>query len=82
MTTLATSVVRSRLRVSDMVWTRDVPLEERGDAEAWAGCVAGALPLREYLGAIEAAGFVDASADYEDNERGIASAYVWARKPA
>ncbi len=72
----------ARLRVSDMVWTRDVPLEERGDAEAWAGCVAGALPLAEYLGAIEAAGFVDASADYEENERGIASAYVWARKPA
>lgn len=71
-----------RLRVSDMVWTRDVPLEERGDAEAWAGCIAGALPLPEYLGAIEAAGFVEAGADYEENERGIASAYVSAVKPS
>ena len=71
-----------RLRVSDMVWTRDVPVEERGDAEAWAGCIAGALPLPEYLAAIEAAGFVDAGADYTENERGIASAYVSAVKPA
>lgn len=71
-----------RLRVSDMVWTKDVPLEERGDTEAWAGCVAGALPLSEYLGAIEAAGFIDAGADYEANDRGIASAYVSALKPA
>ncbi len=71
-----------RLRVSDMVWTRDVPVEERGDAEAWAGCIAGALPLAEYLGAIEAAGFVDAGADYEESDRGIASAYVSAVKPA
>jgi len=26
---------------------------------AWAGCVAGALEARDYIGAIEAAGFVD-----------------------
>lgn len=71
-----------RLRVSDMVWTKDVAVEDRGDAEAWAGCVAGALPLTEYLGAIEAAGFVDAGADYEESERGIASAYVSAVKPS
>jgi hypothetical protein len=71
-----------RLRVSDMVWTRDVLVEERGDAEAWAGCIAGARPLAEYLGAIEAAGFVDAGADYEESDRGIASAYVPAVKPA
>jgi len=71
-----------RLRVSDIVWTKDVPLEERGDAESWAGCIAGALPLAEYLGGIEAAGFLEAKADYEENERGIASAYVTAVKPA
>ncbi|MDA0351094.1 MAG: arsenite methyltransferase [Chloroflexi bacterium] len=71
-----------RLRVSDIVWTKDVPLEERGDAESWAGCIAGALPLTEYLGGIEAAGFLEAKADYEENERGIASAYVTAVKPA
>lgn len=70
-----------RLRVSDIVWTKDVPIDERGDAESWAGCIAGALPLAEYLGAIEAAGFLEASADYEENERGIASAYVSAVKP-
>jgi len=71
-----------RLRVSDIVWTKDVPAEERGDMEAWAGCIAGALPLAEYLGDIEAAGFVEAGADYEEDERGIASAYVSAVKPS
>ena len=71
-----------RLRVSDIVWTKDVPLAERGDAESWAGCIAGALPLPEYLGGIEAAGFAEASADFEENERGIASAYVTAVKPS
>ena len=34
-----------RLRVSDMVLTADLPTDERADLEAWAGCVAGALPV-------------------------------------
>jgi arsenite methyltransferase len=71
-----------RLRVSDIVWTRDVPEAERGNIEEWAGCVAGALPLEEYMGAIRAAGFSDVDAKYEDSERGLASAYVSAVKPA
>ncbi len=70
-----------RLRVSDIVWTRDVPVAERGDIEEWAGCVAGALPLGEYEDAIRAAGFTDVSARFEENERGLASAYVSAVKP-
>lgn len=71
-----------RLRVSDIVWTRDVPEAERGDVEEWAGCVAGALPLDEYLGAIRAAGFTEVDARFEENERGLSSAYVSAVKPA
>ncbi len=71
-----------RLRVSDIVWTKDVPEAERGDIEEWAGCVAGALPLDEYIGAIRAAGFSDVDAKYEENERGLTSAYVSAVKPA
>jgi SAM-dependent methyltransferase len=71
-----------RLRVSDMVWVREVPEETRADVEQWAGCVAGALHVDEYLGAIRDAGFVDATAEYEDNDRGIVSAYVSATRPA
>ena len=54
---------------------------ESTDAEQWAGCVAGALPVDEYLGLIRDAGFVDVTAEYEPNERGITSAYVSARRP-
>ena len=71
-----------RLRVSDMVLTRELPEERRRDLEAWAGCIAGALPLEQYLGAIRDAGFVEVTAEYDDAEdRGIASAYVSAVKP-
>ena len=72
-----------RLRVSDIVLTKDLPEEQRRDLEQWAGCVAGALPVEEYLGAIRDAGFVDVTAEYHDAEdRGIASAYVSALRPA
>ena len=70
-----------RLRVSDMVLTRELAPEQRADAEQWAGCIAGALPVDEYVGLIRAAGFVDVTAEFEPNERGIASAYVSARRP-
>ena len=70
-----------RLRVSDMVLTRELAPEQRADAEQWAGCIAGALPVDEYLDLIRDAGFVDVSAQYEPSERGITSAYVSARLP-
>ncbi|MSQ42497.1 MAG: methyltransferase domain-containing protein [Dehalococcoidia bacterium] len=71
-----------RLRVSDMVWTRAPAAETRADLEQWAGCVAGALLLDDYLAAIRAAGFVDVDARYEPSERGLVSAAVFARRPA
>jgi SAM-dependent methyltransferase len=72
-----------RLRVSDMVLTADLPAGERADLEAWAGCVAGALPVREYLGHIEAAGFADPHAECAEETRpGITSANVTAVRPA
>ena len=72
-----------RLRVSDMVLTADLPPEQRADLEAWAGCVAGALPLEDYLEAVRAAGFADVRADLDEQHRpGIASAYVTAVRPA
>ncbi len=70
-----------RLRVSDMVWIRDVPMEERGDREAIANCIAGALPLGEYLGGIEAAGFVEVAAECPQSGLSLASADVSAIKP-
>ena len=72
-----------RVRVSDMVLTADLPPEQRADLEAWAGCVAGALPLEDYLEAVRAAGFADVRADLDEQRRlGIASAYVTAVRPA
>lgn len=70
-----------RLRVSDMVLTKPLPPEVAGSLSDWAGCVAGALPVEEYLGLARAAGFTDARASYEDTERGIVSALVFASKP-
>lgn len=70
-----------RLRVSDMVQVGDLTPEQRANLEQWAGCIAGALPVQEYLGAIRAAGFVDAEAHYEAGEASVVSAYVTARKP-
>lgn len=70
-----------RLRVSDMVWLGERPADAQG-AESWAGCIAGALPLEEYLGAIGRAGFVGARAEPKllDPERTLASALVFAEK--
>jgi SAM-dependent methyltransferase len=73
-----------RLQVSDIVWTRPVPEEIRGDMEQWAGCIAGALLAQEYRDAITAAGFEVTR--FETTEypggKGIASANVVAIKRA
>ncbi|GIW16999.1 MAG: hypothetical protein KatS3mg064_0156 [Tepidiforma sp.] len=73
-----------RLQVSDIVWTRPVPDDVRGDMEKWAGCIAGALLESEYLDHIRAAGFVDVRSDASEypGGRGLASAAVTARRPA
>ncbi len=46
-----------RFVVSDMVSSGPVPEKVRQNPEAWAGCIAGAIELKAYLGAIEEAGF-------------------------
>lgn len=49
-----------RLRISDTVPMAEIPDELAGAvADLWACCVAGAVPLAEYITAIAAAGFVD-----------------------
>ncbi len=46
-----------RITVSDIVTEGRIPEEIRKDMDSWAACVAGALPVEEYLADIEAAGF-------------------------
>jgi ubiquinone/menaquinone biosynthesis C-methylase UbiE len=72
-----------RFRVSDMVWRAERP-EGADSVEEWAGCIAGALPLADFLAGLTSAGFVKARADalrelprYE----GLASALISAEKP-
>lgn len=48
-----------KLAVSDMVTDGPLPAEIKSSLSAWAGCVAGALDVQEYIAAIEAAGFSD-----------------------
>jgi SAM-dependent methyltransferase len=72
-----------RFRVSDIVWTGERP----GDAatfESWAGCIAGALEVGEFLSALERSGLMRARTDsvrFLDQERGLASALISADKP-
>ena len=46
-----------RITVSDIVTEGEIPEEIRRDLNSWASCVSGALPQKEYLRDIEAAGF-------------------------
>ena len=50
-----------RLAVSDMVTDGPLPDSIKASMSAWAGCVSGALDVREYTQAIEAAGFENAA---------------------
>lgn len=48
-----------RLAVSDIVTDGALPDKAKSSLSAWAGCIAGALQAKDYLAAIEAAGFID-----------------------
>jgi arsenite methyltransferase len=48
-----------RLSVSDIVTQGELPESVRSSLAAWAGCVAGALQIDDYVAAIRAAGFTD-----------------------
>jgi len=50
-----------RLAVSDIVTDGPLPESIKSSLSAWAGCVAGALDVKDYIAGIEAAGFVDVS---------------------
>lgn len=57
-----------RLAVSDIVTEGPLADEVKNSLSAWAGCIAGALDVRDYVAAIEAAGFsrVEVSPTYWD----------------
>jgi ubiquinone/menaquinone biosynthesis C-methylase UbiE len=54
-------VLRSagRLSVSDIVTQGDLPDALRRDLSAWAGCIAGAVDVEDYLAGLRSAGFED-----------------------
>ena len=82
-----------RLAVSDMVEIEPLPPEVKAAVDAWAGCVAGTIPVEAYRDAVIAAGFQDLEVEvtniFGPGEAGlpagtgqIASAYVRVVKPA
>jgi len=48
-----------RLALSDIVTDGPLPQVVKDSLSAWAGCVAGALDVKDYIATIEAAGFTD-----------------------
>ena len=50
-----------KLAVSDIVTEGDLPEAVKQSLSAWAGCVAGAVEAKEYIGMMEAVGFTDVS---------------------
>lgn len=48
-----------RLAVSDIVTDGPLAAEIKNSLSAWAGCIAGALDVQDYIDAIKKAGFVD-----------------------
>lgn len=55
-----------RLAVSDIVADEEVPEHLRRDPELWSGCVSGAFQEREFLRALESAGFYGIRIDKRD----------------
>jgi SAM-dependent methyltransferase len=73
-----------RLAVSDVVVRGDMPDEIRRDAEAWVGCIAGALEVDDYRRKLERAGFADIDVElwrvYDAYDGKVASAFIRATK--
>ena len=59
-----------RLAVSDIVTDGPLPEAIKKDLSSWAGCVAGAWDAKDYIAAIEAAGFqnVELTPEYMSQE--------------
>src|SRR5437588_6409708 len=81
-----------RFAVSDMVEVEPLPAQVKAAIDAWAGCVAGTIPVDEYRAAVVEAGFdaveIEITNTYGPGEAGlppgsgkIASAFIRALKP-
>src|SRR6185295_2708814 len=74
-----------RFAVSDVVVRGAVPEEIRRDAEAWIGCIAGALDEEDYRSKLKRAGFGSVELErwriYDIADGQFASAFVRATKP-
>ena len=59
-----------KLALSDIVTDGPLPQEVKDSLSAWAGCVAGALDVKDYIATIEAAGFthIELNPVYFDQE--------------
>jgi ubiquinone/menaquinone biosynthesis C-methylase UbiE len=77
-----------RLAVSDMVELRPLPAGVKKELDAWAGCIAGTIPVDEYRQLLLQAGFeapaieVTGEQGVGDAQGAIGSASIRARKPA
>ena len=76
-----------RLAVADMVEMEKLAPEVKGAADAWAGCIAGTIPVADYRRLLVAAGFADPEIEIhtvtEVPQGGrIGSAHIRAVKPA
>jgi arsenite methyltransferase len=77
-----------RFAVADMVELEPLAPEIKKRLDAWAGCVAGTIPIAEYRAALVAAGFVDVDFEVHATEPmgggvdgKLGSAHIRARKP-
>ena len=73
------------MAVSDVIVRGEVPDDIRRSAEAWIGCVAGALEENDYRTRLIDAGFEDVGIEvwrtYDVADGRFASAFVRAHKP-
>lgn len=71
-----------RIVVSDLVTEKELPDEVRQAVSAWAACIAGAVPVSEYVRLMGEAGFVDVQATpTREYGMGVVSTLVRGRKP-
>jgi len=71
-----------RLAIADIVALAELPSAIRDDAEAYAGCVAGASVAADVVRMLNDAGFQDAEVDVAPGRDGlVASALIRAKKP-
>lgn len=74
-----------RFAVADMVELEPLPSSVKQRPDSWAGCIAGAIPIEQYRGALLEAGFAEAEFNVHSTQTiegagELGSAYITARK--